>query len=447
MSEEERDSCASCASTTPAGAERTGRATARSPLVESTTLLVVPSRWPGGGAEEVLSSEAFPIVELPVRRPGDVNRHAYTDSSVLARLVRDLAPDVLDIHEEPFSVAARQWLSAVPPDLPVVMYTAQNIDKRFPPPFLQFERAAHRRVAALYPCSIQAASVARGKGFSGFIEVLPLGYDESVLFPGTQALDDDEIVLGLFGRLVPEKGVMDAVEILACVNRARSARLVVVGGGPEESAARARAAALGLTDRLDVLAWQPASELAQTLPQNPRRARTEPPDHDLGGAVRSGDRRGAGERLRRGRLRDRCNPRSCRKAGDAHRGRGGRGARRGVAALVSDPVDYGRRRAQGIELSSSRTWNEVATRQVDLYRRVVAGDVPRLELPRSPRRRRQLAQTEFGPAASTTAGARPFALPVLRRGGMVAAAVAGALDVTAELAARVIEHPPLIVGP
>ena len=396
-----------------------------------------PSRWPGGGAEEVLSSEAFPIVELPVRRPGDVNRHAYTDSTVLARLVRDLAPDVLDIHEEPFSVAARQWLSAAPPDLPVVMYTAQNIDKRFPPPFAQYERAAHRRVAALYPCSIQAASVARGKGFSGFIEVLPLGYDESVFFPGTQSLDDDEIVLGLFGRLVPEKGVMDAVEILACVNRARPARLVVVGGGPEESAARARAAALGLTDRLDLLPWQPASELAQTyrrthvvlVPSHPTTTWVEQfgrviVEAQASGAVVAGYASGAIPEVA-GKPAMLTEVGAVAELGD------------GVAALVSDPVDYGRRRAQGIELSSSRTWNEVATRQVDLYRRVVAGDVPRLDLPRSPRRRRRLAQTEFGPAASTTAGARPFALPILRRGGMVAAAVAGALDVTAELSARV----------
>ena len=437
MSEEERD-LVRVLRVYHAGRSQADRARDRALTARGVDdILVVPSRWPGGGAEEVLSSEDFPIVELPVRRPGDVNRHAYTDSSVLARLARDLAPDVLDIHEEPFSVAARQWLSAVPPDLPVVMYTAQNIDKRFPPPFLQFERAAHRRVAALYPCSIQAASVARGKGFSGFIEVLPLGYDESVFFPGTQALDDDEIVLGLFGRLVPEKGVMDAIEILACVNRARSARLVVVGGGPEESAARARAAALGLTDRLDVLAWQPASELAQTyrrthvvlVPSHPTTTWVEQfgrviVEAQASGSVVAGYATGAIPEVA-------GKPAMLTEVGAvAELGEG-------VAALVSDPVDYGRRRAQGIELSSSRTWNEVATRQVDLYRRVVAGDVPRLDLPRSPRRRRRLAQTEFGPVASTTAGARPFALPILRRGGMVAAAVAGALDVTAELFTRV----------
>ena len=68
--------------------------------------------------------------------------------------------------------------------------------------------------------------------------MLPLGYDDARLLPGEQSLDDDELVLALFGRLVPEKGVVDAVEILARVNGARPARLVVVGSGPEEAAAR-----------------------------------------------------------------------------------------------------------------------------------------------------------------------------------------------------------------
>ena len=34
--------------------------------------------------------------------------------AALASVMRDVAPDVLDIHEEPFSVAARQWLAAAP---------------------------------------------------------------------------------------------------------------------------------------------------------------------------------------------------------------------------------------------------------------------------------------------------------------------------------------------
>src|SRR5215213_6968759 len=93
--------------------------------------LVVPASWQESG-DDAVSAESCRVVELPVRRAGDVNRHRYSDPAVLARLVREVRPDVLDIHEEPFSVAARQWLAAAPNDLPVVMYTAQNVDKRYP---------------------------------------------------------------------------------------------------------------------------------------------------------------------------------------------------------------------------------------------------------------------------------------------------------------------------
>ena len=97
-------------------------------------VLVAPSNWSSEG-DTAINQDAVRTIELLVTRGGDVNRHAYSDPSRLERLLSDVRPDVLDIHEEPFSVAARQWLAAAPPDLPVVIYTAQNVDKRYPPPF------------------------------------------------------------------------------------------------------------------------------------------------------------------------------------------------------------------------------------------------------------------------------------------------------------------------
>jgi glycosyltransferase involved in cell wall biosynthesis len=394
--------------------------------------LVVPLRWAEVDARPDLAVPSFPLVELPVRRTGDVNRHAYTDGRALARLVRELAPDVLDVHEEPFSVAARQWLGAAPPDLPIVMYTAQNVDKRFPPPFAQYETAAYRRAAAVYPCSRQAASVARGKGFAGLIEVLPLGYDDALFHSGEQSLDDDELVIGLFGRLVPEKGVTDAVEILGRVNSARPARLIVVGSGPEAAAARARAAALGLTSRFELISWRPASELADLYRQThvvlvPSRATTTWVEQfgrviveaQASGAVVAGYASGAIPEVA-GKPAILTDVGAVDALGDR------------IVALTSDSAEYAAHRAQGIELSHARTWRQVASRQIDLYRRVTAGDVPRVELPASPRRRRELARSEFGPSAATTGGLRPFALPRLRRGGRAATVLATLLDRLAE---------------
>jgi glycosyltransferase involved in cell wall biosynthesis len=378
---------------------------------------------------------AIRLIELPVSRAGDVNRHAYEASS-LPGLLRDVGPDVLDIHEEPFSVAARQWLAAAPADLPVVMYTAQNIDKRFPPPFAQYEQAALRRVAAMYPCSSQAAAVVRGKGFEGHVEVLPLGYDETTFRPGTQALEDDELVLGLVGRLVPEKGVLDAVRVLARLHAWRPTRLVVVGSGPEEAGARALATELGVSDRLDVLPWQPAEELAATyrrthvvlVPSRPTQTWVEQfgrviVEAQASGAVVAGYASGSIEEVAGSSA-------LLTHVGDVT------GLADQVVVAVGDPVGFEARRAEGLARSRTRTWSEVARRHADLYRRVLAGDTARVHLPRSPRRRRAAARAEFGPTAASTAGTRPFALPVLRRRGAIAAALALLIDAAAEAHAR-----------
>ena len=197
--------------------------------------LVVPSEWPDAGAETHLSPEGFRIVELPARRVGDVNRHTYLDDGAVRRLIDELRPDVLDIQEEPFSLAARQWLESLP----------RNVPSRCTPRRISTSASRLRspatsvppteRVAAFYPCSRQAASVLRGKGFAGVAEVLPLGYDDALFTPGRQSVDRAEIVLMLVGRLIPEKGADDAVRILARVHAVRPARLVVSGRGPEEA--------------------------------------------------------------------------------------------------------------------------------------------------------------------------------------------------------------------
>jgi glycosyltransferase involved in cell wall biosynthesis len=398
--------------------------------------LVVPATWPESGGESRLSVEEYPVVELPVERSGDVNRHRYSDSARLAALIREVNPHVLDIHEEPFSAVARQWLTVAPDRLPVVMYTAQNVDKRFPPPFAQYENAAYRRIAGLYPCSGQAAAVARGKGFAGTIRVLPLGYDATFFFPGQQSVDDAEVMLGLFGRLLPEKGVLDAVRILARLNAVRPTRLIVNGEGPEGGPARELAATLGIADRLELAPWLPAADVAAIyrrshvvlVPSRPTETWVEQfgrviVEAQASGAVVAGYSTGtipevAGDAAV---LVDVAAPLQL-----ADR----------IGALLADADEFTRLRDRGLALGSARTWQRVGHGQAELYRRVVSGE-RRLDLPRSPRLRRAAARREFGATASTTAGTRPFALPVLRRGGAVSAALAATIDAAAELAACV----------
>ena len=373
-------------------------------------VLVVPRDWPEAGSEAALTEEDFRILELPVVRPGDVNRHRYADDDDVRRVLSEVRPDVVDLHAEPVSVASRQWLAAVEPGLPVLMYTAQNIDKRWPPPFHRFEHDALSKVTAMYPCSRQAASVVRGKGFSGRVEVLPLGYDPELFHPGEQSLDDDVLRLGLVGRMVPEKGVLDAVSVLAAVSARRPARLALVGDGPEVGRALSLAGRLGVADRLDVMPWVDTPTLA-TLYRSlhvvlvPSVATTRWVEQfgrvivegQASGAVVAGYHSGtipevsagAGLLAAEGDVVGLCNA---------------------VSRLVASSGKYDELRRRGIELCRDRTWAQVGSRHARLIE--TCGDssslVPAVT-------GRQAARREFGATAAGALGdTRPFAIPVLR---------------------------------
>ena len=277
---------------------------------------VVPRVWPEAGAEGALSAESFPIIEIDVLSPGDVNRHSYADVGAVSRLAVDYQVDLVDLFEEPFSRAAGQLLPRLPPELPVVMYSAQNLDKRWPPPYRDYERRSFQRVQGFYPCSHQAAAVLRGKGFGGLVAPLPLGYDDEHFSCGQQSLAGERLRLALVGRMVPEKGVCDAVRVLASlhVGRGMDAELVLAGSGPELTAAMALAKGLGVDDRVEHRPWLATPELAQLYRETHVVLAPEPVHGDVGRAVRPHDRRRPGQRMRHRRLRLRFHSRGRRRA-------------------------------------------------------------------------------------------------------------------------------------
>lgn len=385
--------------------------------------LVVPTHWPDGGAEPTLSDEPFRVIELPVRRAGDVNRHRYDDDAQVKAVLDAVRPDVLDIHEEPVALVTRQWLRAAPAELPVAMYTAQNIDKRFPPPFAQYEVVALRRAQALYPCSRQAASVARGKGFSARIEVLPLGYDPELYQPGVQSLADPVLTLGLVGRLVPEKGVRDAVQVLAAIRRERQARLLLVGSGPEAEPALALGKELGVADDIEMHPWLGAEELGRLyagmhlllVPSRATRTWVEQfgrviVEAQASGAVAAGYASGSIPEV----------------AGDAGllvvEGAAEELAQR-TKDVICQPAAFECRRQAGLALATGRTWSEVARRQAELYRSVCIRPLP-TPAPVG----RTAAIAEFGDPARIDGEARPFAMPVLRQTNAPTRLLGAALD-------------------
>lgn len=366
--------------------------------------LVVPTRWPGPDA---VHAEPFEIVELPVRRAGDVNRHRYDDPGALVGLIERLRPDVVDLHEEPFSEVTHQVLRRLGPQERVVGYTAQNIDKRFPPPYAVWERQALARLDGLYPCSRQAASVAVGKGFRGPVQVLPLAPSPHMT-PGDQRAPTGGLNLLLVGRLVPEKGVRDAVRVLAATADL-GARLRIVGEGPEATAARALAQQLGVSDRLELLPWLDAARLAACYQQAhvvlaPSRA-TPTWVEQFGRMVVEAQACGAVVvAYASGSL-----PEVVGGAGVLVPEGGTDALAAAVGDLVRNPEEWTGLREAGLTAAMHTTWDAVARGQLELYDRAI-GAAPH----RSARTQRTAARSEWGEPARARGPERPVAVPVLR---------------------------------
>lgn len=243
-------------------------------------------RWDEGGR----------IVDL-VSRQGESVRAVATLGHHPALFLYDPRPiwralgegwDVLDIHEEPFALATAEILllrAVRRRRVPYVLYSAQNIRKRYPIPFRWSERFALRHAAGLQVCNVEAGRICEDKGFPGTARVVPLGLDLEHFAPQerpgertgggadgdpedgadvrpeeavgvrpvertSRPLEDGprEIVVGYVGRLAAHKGVAVLIDAVAGEPRLR---LRIAGDGPDAEALRRRVADGGVGDRVE----------------------------------------------------------------------------------------------------------------------------------------------------------------------------------------------------
>lgn len=209
-------------------------------------------RWDEGGTR------------VPLRpRRGEAVRGVRTWGSHPALFVYDPVPlwralgerwDVLDLHEEPFALATVEILllrALRGVRTPYVLYSAQNIRKRYPIPFRWLERWALRGASGISVCNRQAGAICEDKGFPGRATLIPLGVERrpGSLRPGEPA-EHGSTAVGYAGRLAPHKGV--DVLLRAIAGEARL-HLRVAGAGPDEGRLRALASDLGIADRVTFL--------------------------------------------------------------------------------------------------------------------------------------------------------------------------------------------------
>ncbi len=216
--------------------------------------LVSAQRWNEGGQSVDLDVDPGDGRVVGVRTWGSHPFLFVYDPLPLWRALRAGSPDVLDIHEEPASLVVAEVLVlarlAGRGRVRVCLYSAQNIEKRYPWPFCWLERRALRRATAVHTCNEEAGRILRRKGFSGVVANLGLGVDiGSVASSPAEGGSGPTMVVGYVGRLEARKGVAVLIDAVADVD---DVELVLVGEGPDRLTFEAQVTRRGVSGRVRI---------------------------------------------------------------------------------------------------------------------------------------------------------------------------------------------------
>ena len=217
--------------------------------------IVLPARWktqygPGDMSGRWPSLKAD-IRHLDVIFPGSIPRHLYR--SWFVGLLREIQPDAIYMHHEPYGFATAQVYLAnqLAGRCPIGFYAAQNITKRYPAPIRRLERWVMDHSSFAFPVTEGALAILRAKHYAGAAEVLPLAIDPAIYHPQPEwsasrraimGFSTARVLFGYMGRLVPEKGLGALLSALEQLDDLPW-ELILVGGGPMEAELRARVAA------------------------------------------------------------------------------------------------------------------------------------------------------------------------------------------------------------
>lgn len=230
-------------------------------------VLLVPHRWPERPGQMV-HTERLPGARFRLVRARTVFTglyFIYFFPSLLYHLLR-WRPDILYCYEEAhafISACVLMIRKVLLPDMRVLLYAAQNIRKRYPPPFSMFERFCFRNADAIMACGITVARTLRSKGYRGELYVVPLPVDTHAFAPDPDkrayvrerlGIPNDALVIGYAGKLVEAKGIRTLWRAFVGIARQHpQAHLVMAGAGPLQEELLGAARAAGLADRLHLV--------------------------------------------------------------------------------------------------------------------------------------------------------------------------------------------------
>ena len=201
------------------------------------------------------------VVPLDAKWTGRIHFFRYHDKQ-LRQLMREGDFDIVHAWEEPYIYAGYQIARALH-DSPArfVFRTAQNLVKRYPPPFSYFERRTLRRTQAWIAGGNLVFETRVRQGYpKDRGRILTLAVDLTAFHPlledqRKQLLQELGIqgpVIGFLGRLSADKGLDVLMRALELLPASEPWTLLLLGSGPYENKISAWASARGWKDRLRI---------------------------------------------------------------------------------------------------------------------------------------------------------------------------------------------------
>lgn len=206
--------------------------------------LLVPEVWNQFNKRIELEKKEDDSYKIIARQPFVFGFRSHVARNVvhvypgMKGLLEWFAPDIIELWAEPYFAVTWRTISLarrINPNVKIIFFSAQNIYKKYPWPFGAFERYVLRNADFAFPCNEEARDVLLKKGFQGGTEIVPLAVSPRMFLPGREEslrrrLGLDAPVVGFFGKLVRQKGLLDLID--ASSRMKKDHRLLFVGSGP-----------------------------------------------------------------------------------------------------------------------------------------------------------------------------------------------------------------------
>lgn len=237
--------------------------------------IIVPRRWkPGGVQNEIVESEyldegTFKVV--PVSNFSQNHQGLLTFGLDLVKVLQEFKPDIIQVEQGSKAVTYAEFITLnklLGLQAKNVFFTWWNLPYELKFPVSLLEAYNLKNTNGIVAGNKDGEDILRERGYSGPIKIMPqLGVDESLFKPEAQpelkrqlGINDDDFVVGFVGRFVEEKGLLTLNQALGGLGD-RPWKWLLLGRGELESVLLAKAAELGIKDKLILVESVPHDEV------------------------------------------------------------------------------------------------------------------------------------------------------------------------------------------